>query len=78
MQRLSIDGDYEAMRLPVPFRLRGVERMAPGVGRPIMDRVRKSLRERGKTRLQSKGRDVSRERVEEDGRGYGGMRGEMP
>ena len=52
-------------RLPVPFKLKDVERMAPGVSRPTINRVLQSLRQEGKIRLLSKGRDASWERVEQ-------------
>ena len=54
-------------RLPVPFKLRDIERMAPGVSRPTINRVLQSLRKQGEIRLLSKGRDASWERIERDG-----------
>jgi Fic family protein len=51
-------------RLPVPFRVRDVERMAPGVSRPTINRVLARLRRDGKIRSLSLGRDAAWERVE--------------
>lgn len=51
-------------RLPVPFKLKDIERMAPGVSRPTINRVLQSLHKQGKIRLLSKGRDAAWERVE--------------
>jgi len=51
-------------RLPAPFRVRDIERMAPGVSRPTINRVLQSLRKEGKIRGLSKGRDATWERVE--------------
>lgn len=51
-------------RLPAPFRVKDIERMAPGVSRPTINRVLQSLRREGKIRVLSKGRDAAWERVE--------------
>lgn len=51
-------------RLPVPFKLKDIERMALGVSRPTINRVLQSLRKQGKIRLLSKGRDAAWERTD--------------
>lgn len=51
-------------RLPQPFRLKDVQRMAPGVSRPTINRVMRELRMSGKLRLIAKGRDAAWERVD--------------
>ena len=49
-------------RLPSPFKVKDIERMAPGVSRPTINRVLQSLRKQGKIRVLSKGRDAAWER----------------
>jgi len=55
-------------RLPVPFRVRDVEKMSPGVSRPTINRVLQSLRKEGKIRALGKGRDAAWERVGKEAR----------
>jgi Fic family protein len=50
-------------RVSSPFRLRDIERLAPGVSRPTINRVLQSLRREGRIRLLARGRDASWERV---------------
>jgi len=63
-------------RLPMPFKIRDIERMAPGVSRPTINRVLQSLRRQGEIRLLSKGRDASWERIAPDVTEHGGPKGE--
>jgi Fic family protein len=53
-------------RLPVPFKVRDVAKMSPGVSRPTINRVLQGLRKEGRIRLLGKGRDAAWERVDQD------------
>ena len=53
-------------RLPVPFRVRDVEKMSPGVSRPTINRVLQNLRKEEKIRPLGKGRDAAWERIDRE------------
>ena len=59
-------------RLPIPFKVRDVEKMSPGVSRPTMNRVLQSLRKEGKIRPLGKARDAAWERIDPGARSGSG------